>query len=81
MTTDDHILKFLLTQNNLFVEAYDISSAVFARIVQGWFCGTDGQFGQKVALLKIGNGSVISSHTSLGMCLLIHAGIKVKPCG
>ena len=30
--------------------------------------------------LKFGNGLVISSHTFLGMWLLIHAGIKVTPC-
>ena len=30
--------------------------------------------------LKFRNGSVISSHTLLSMWLLIHAGIKVKPC-
>ena len=29
--------------------------------------------------LKFGNGSVISSHTLLGMRLLIHAGVKVNP--
>ena len=30
--------------------------------------------------LRLGNGETISSHTLLGMWLLIHAGIKVKPC-
>ena len=29
--------------------------------------------------LKIGNGQLISSHTLLGIGLLIHAGIKVNP--
>ena len=33
-----------------------------------------------VAPLKFSNGEVISSHMLLGMQLLIHAGIKVKPC-
>ena len=30
--------------------------------------------------LKFGNGFVISSHNLLDILLLIHAGIKVKPC-
>ena len=30
--------------------------------------------------LKFRNGYVISSHTLVGMWLLIHVGIKVKPC-
>ena len=30
--------------------------------------------------LKFGNGSVIQTHTLLGMRLLIYAGIKVKLC-
>ena len=31
-------------------------------------------------LQRLRNGYAISSHTLLGMCLLIHAGIKVDPC-
>ena len=30
-------------------------------------------------LLKYGNGEVISSHIFLGMWLLMHARIKIKP--
>ena len=33
-----------------------------------------------VAPLKFGYGYVISTHTLLGMWLLIHDGIKVEPC-
>ena len=33
-----------------------------------------------VALLKFGNGQVISSHSLQDMWLFIHAGIKVNPC-
>ena len=29
--------------------------------------------------LKFGNGYVISSHTALGMWLLVHAGIRINP--
>ena len=36
-------------------------------------------FANMVQPLKFRNGWVISSHTLLGMWLLIHAGIKVKP--
>ena len=32
------------------------------------------------ATVEVWNGKVISSHTLLGMWLLIHAGIKVNPC-
>ena len=31
-----------------------------------------------VQLLEFGNGQVIPSHTLLGICLLIHAGFKIK---
>ena len=30
--------------------------------------------------VNFGNGQAMSSHTSSSMWLLIHAGIKVKPC-
>ena len=35
-------------------------------------------FKGRTAVLKFGNGLVISSHTLLGMWLLIHAGIKFE---
>ena len=36
--------------------------------------------GATIQVFKFKNGYVISSHTLLGVWLLIHAGIKVKPC-
>ena len=37
-------------------------------------------FTSTVHLLKFRNGPVIPANTLLGVLLLIHAGIKVKPC-